>query len=324
MDDLISVIVPVYNVEKYLRRSLESVINQTYKNLEIIIVDDGSTDNSGKICDEYKEKDSRISVIHKQNAGQGAARNIGLDTCSGKYVYFHDSDDWMDDDCIESLHNQLVLNDVDISVCNYRYINEDGKDCGLFSDDLGKHIYNGYEVIAHMWNDEIINIAPWAKLYSISVWKGFRYKECYSEDSATMYMLYKPDMKISYDGRALVNYLVRSDSDVRSFSKKKLYLIEIYEDIVKYAEKNMPNKLQKAAKSKQIAVNFHLLSQMPHGKYKKIRGKIKQTIKENRKLVLFDKSARIKNRIACALSYIGIDFAVVLFRLIKKYRKGCI
>ena len=92
----ISVIIPVYNVEKYLKRCLDSVINQTYKNLEIILVDDGSTDNSGKICDEYAKNDKRIIVIHKENGGVSVARNIGLDICTGDYVNFIDSDDWID------------------------------------------------------------------------------------------------------------------------------------------------------------------------------------------------------------------------------------
>ncbi|HJA50079.1 MAG TPA: glycosyltransferase, partial [Candidatus Fusicatenibacter intestinipullorum] len=91
----ISVIIPVYNVEKYLKRCLDSVINQTYKNLEIILIDDGSTDNSGKICDEYAQKDERIIVIHKENGGVSSARNKGLDICIGDYISFIDSDDWI-------------------------------------------------------------------------------------------------------------------------------------------------------------------------------------------------------------------------------------
>lgn len=95
-NDLISVIVPIYNVEKYLQECLDSIINQTYKNLEIILVDDGSTDNSGIICNEYAKKDNRIKVIHKKNGGLSSARNAGMDECSvGGYITFVDSDDWL-------------------------------------------------------------------------------------------------------------------------------------------------------------------------------------------------------------------------------------
>ena len=96
MEELISVIVPVYNVEKYLNRCVESIMNQTYKNLQIILIDDGSNDRSGKICDEYAEKDKRIEVIHKENAGVSAARNKGLDKAKGEWITFVDADDWIE------------------------------------------------------------------------------------------------------------------------------------------------------------------------------------------------------------------------------------
>ena len=115
MKPLISVIVPVYNVEEYLPKCLESIINQTYKNLEIILVDDGSTDNSGIICEDYAEKDKRIKVVHQTNLGISAARNAGLDLCSGDYITFVDSDDYIECDEIEVLVDQIVPNGI---VCN--------------------------------------------------------------------------------------------------------------------------------------------------------------------------------------------------------------
>ena len=115
---LISVIVPVYNVEEYLTQCIESIINQTYTNLEIILVDDGSTDQSGKICDEYAIKDDRIQVIHKENRGVGSARNVGLDTSKGEYVSFVDSDDYVDKNYIKILLKQMLEHNVQVSICN--------------------------------------------------------------------------------------------------------------------------------------------------------------------------------------------------------------
>lgn len=119
---MISVIVPVYNVQQYLERCLDSILRQTYDNLEIILVDDGSTDSSGRICDNYKEKDSRIFVIHKENGGLSDARNAGIEAATGDYIAFVDSDDWIDDDMYEVLYQILQENDADIAECSYRNV----------------------------------------------------------------------------------------------------------------------------------------------------------------------------------------------------------
>lgn len=119
-EELISVIVPVYNVEKYINRCLETIIHQTYKNLEIILIDDGTKDKSGSICEEYAKKDSRIKVIHKDNEGLGLTRNVGLENAKGKYISFLDSDDYIELDMYEKMHNALYENNVDAVLCNYK------------------------------------------------------------------------------------------------------------------------------------------------------------------------------------------------------------
>ena len=118
----ISVIVPVYNVEKYLRKCIESILNQTFREFELILVDDGSTDSSGKICDEYALKDSRIKVIHKENGGASSARNAGLDVAKGEYIGFVDSDDWIEMDMYGELYRLIKENNTDISVCGINNI----------------------------------------------------------------------------------------------------------------------------------------------------------------------------------------------------------
>ena len=125
---LISVIVPVYNVEKYLKQCVDSILNQTYKELEIILVDDGSTDNSGKICDEYESKYENIIVIHKKNAGLGMARNTGMENMHGKYVTFIDSDDYIDNTLIENLYNSVINNKVDMCKSGFTRVDEIGRE----------------------------------------------------------------------------------------------------------------------------------------------------------------------------------------------------
>ena len=116
MSGKVSIIVPVYNVEKYLPKCIESILNQTYTNLEVILIDDGSTDSSGKICDEYARRDGRIKVIHKENGGNSSARNAGLDCCTGDFLAFVDSDDWIEENMFESM---MKDNHYDMTVCAY-------------------------------------------------------------------------------------------------------------------------------------------------------------------------------------------------------------
>ena len=124
MDDKITVIVPVYNVESYLRKCLDSIIAQTYKNIEIVVVNDGSTDASGEICKEFSEMDHRIIYIEQENAGISAARNTGLNNMSGNYVTFVDSDDWIESNYVETLYKKITEYQADIAVGNYYSFNE--------------------------------------------------------------------------------------------------------------------------------------------------------------------------------------------------------
>ncbi len=128
MEELISVIVPVYNVEKYINKCIDSIINQTYKNLEIILVDDGSPDNCGKICDEYEKKDNRVKVIHKTNSGVSSARNEGVEIATGKWISFIDSDDWIEENYFEVLLEYAKKYNSNVAICGYNRIYKDRKE----------------------------------------------------------------------------------------------------------------------------------------------------------------------------------------------------
>ena len=119
--ELISVIVPVFNVEKYLERCVETIVNQTYKNLEIILVNDGSTDNSGELCDELAKKDNRIKVVHKENGGLSDARNTGERESTGEYIIFIDSDDYIHHEMLNTLYTQIVEKNADVSICGVMF-----------------------------------------------------------------------------------------------------------------------------------------------------------------------------------------------------------
>lgn len=170
--DLISVIVPVYNMEEYIKQCLDSILNQTYTNLEIIVVDDGSNDGSEKICDDYKNKDSRITVIHQKNSGVSVARNVGLDFCKGKFISFVDPDDYVEPQYIEYLYNSLIENCVDISLCDYNYVDKNSKITGNEKWD-NIDIIHGKELLKE--NRKLINSVVWNKLYSRDIWKNLRF-----------------------------------------------------------------------------------------------------------------------------------------------------
>lgn len=126
MKPLISIIVPIYNVENYLQECIESLLIQTYRNLEILLIDDGSTDLSGNICDEYANRDSRISIVHKENGGLSDARNAGLKAASGEYYMFIDSDDYISQNLVEKMYLSVIQNNCDIAICNMIRVFEDG------------------------------------------------------------------------------------------------------------------------------------------------------------------------------------------------------
>ena len=125
-NDLISVILPIYNVEPYLERAVDSIIKQTYRNIEIILVDDGSPDNCGNICDAYAKQDKRIIVIHKENGGLSDARNVGIKKASGKYITLVDSDDYVDDDYVEFLYSLIKNSGADMSICSHTVLYDNG------------------------------------------------------------------------------------------------------------------------------------------------------------------------------------------------------
>ncbi len=169
MNKKVSVVVPVYNVEQYLEKCIESIINQTYEDLEIILVDDGSTDVSPSICDKWKDLDSRIIVVHKENGGLSSARNAGLEVSSGEYIMFEDSDDWLESDIIEKCVEKIEEEESDLVIFGYRKVNEEGLILGQFT--FGDGTYTNSEMASQL-HQRIIEMSfgyAWNKLYRLNV-----------------------------------------------------------------------------------------------------------------------------------------------------------
>ena len=202
-NDLISIIVPIYNVEKYLRMCLDSIENQTYSNLEVLLIDDGSTDDSGKICQEYVARDSRFRYIKKENGGASDARNFGIDRASGEYLSFVDSDDWLAPTYVEDLYQSAIRTHADTVVAHYTIYNEEDRHYHVHIwDDYYERTYTGKELVLELPSLELngyIFITSWGILFNRRLFKHIRFpKGKVIEDSWTNYKLFFKSERITY------------------------------------------------------------------------------------------------------------------------------
>ena len=218
---LISIIIPVYKVEKYLEKCIQSVINQTYENLQIILVDDGSPDNCGKICDEYAKKDHRIEVIHKSNGGLSDARNKGLEMAKGEYIGFVDSDDYIEADMYEVLYNLLKQYNADVSICNFYTVSQ-GK-ISIKNADNGINEYNRIEILKEILLDKNIQSYAWNKLYKKELFDEIKYPigKKYEDIGTTFYLLEKCN-KVVVTGKSEYYYINRQDSIVNNVTESTI------------------------------------------------------------------------------------------------------
>ena len=215
--ELISVCMTVYNIESYLRKGIESVLAQDYENLEIIIVDDGSTDSSSRIIDEYAARDSRIKAIHKENGGIHTARNACLDAVTGSYICWLDGDDSMDPDMIGSMYAALKSTGSDMCICRYRQVFEDHVSDG--STDAA-YVYEGRELLEQFLKEDdrfLIQNAVWNKLYKTELTDGLRFPAMWYEDMVYTFYLVDRSKRSVYLDRAYYNYVCdRSSSQTNA------------------------------------------------------------------------------------------------------------
>lgn len=231
-NELISIIVPIYNVENYLRQCLDSLINQTYKNLEIIVINDGSTDNSGIICQEYAQKDNRIIYIEKENGGQSEARNMGLDRMTGTYVTFVDSDDWVEPNYVEVLYKKLLEYCADIAVGNYYSYNEQEGIFyfHIFGNSYYEKVYDNVSIFENFYESEHMKnfalICVGGKLYKSDLFRELRFEVGkLGEDGYLNQKIYLLAEKTIYLNAGLYAYRQREGSSSRSWTEKWMHAL---------------------------------------------------------------------------------------------------
>lgn len=253
----ISIIVPIYKVEKYLNRCIDSILNQSYKNIEVILVDDGSPDNCGKICDEYLLKDNRIRVIHKENGGLSSARNSGLDIATGDYIGFVDSDDWIEPKMYETLIENAIKYNAQISVGGVVDLLEEGNKYTSIKSTFGGNIHiqclNKEDAMKKFF---LGSWSAWDKIYKREIHENIRFPEGeINEDEAIAVKILDNCEKIVYTNEVFYNYIKRPDSITTSeFSEKKLdwyrnckrnleFIKENYSNLSEYAEVRFCNSI---------------------------------------------------------------------------------
>ncbi len=243
---MISVIVPVYNVESTLEKCIESILAQSYKDLEIILVNDGSTDQSTEICRRYREKDHRIRLIEKENGGLSSARNAALDCIKGEYVAFVDSDDWIDCDFIKVLHRNAIEYDCDIAIAYTYNISETGIKWRPYQAE--NHLFVGKEaLVCNLGVGYPCDDAVWNKLYKAQLFKNVRFPiGRIHEDTFVMSSLMAQANRVYFDSSVSYYYLQRENSLVhqRKFGKGDIDKVDAYSSVFKFVLKHYPQYLE--------------------------------------------------------------------------------
>lgn len=240
MNDIISVIVPIYNAEEYLDKCITSIVNQNYFHLEIILVNDGSTDRCAAICNEWKKKDSRIKVIHQINQGQSVARNAALDCCNGRYVVFVDADDYVDADYIGYLYDLLTRNDSDIAICEYQMVTSNGIKLNKVFDDDKQWKLDTKQALVELCLEKKFSSSPCAKIYKKELFDDIYFPNGrVYEDLATVYRLFLKAEKIVFGRCCLYYYLRHNNSTMTTQNYQKIvdaicFAEEMCKDITEY------------------------------------------------------------------------------------------
>lgn len=314
----ISIIVPVYNVEKWLERCILSLVSQSYDNIEIILVDDGSTDNSGSICDKYAALDARIRVIHKQNSGLSGAKNAGLDAAEGDFITFVDSDDFVTTDYVKYLLSLFdICPESNVCACAH-FIVKDGA-CRVSTDYADKCVLPRKEVYKYLLYHDRVDVCSWAKLYRRQVFDSLRFPvgKLY-EDTYLFCDVMSKSRFMVFGGRAQYFYIKRVGSIVSGgFNKSRLDYLDATEHLVNGI--TYPD-LHRGCVRRLSHARLSVLRYMENCKreYLPYRKRLKRQILDTAPCVLFDKNTPKRDKAAICLLFFG---TAVFFRGWRTYER---
>ena len=317
LEPLVSVVVPVFNVEDYLARCVDTIVRQTYRRLEIILVDDGSTDRSGAMCDEFSQRDARISVIHKSNGGLSDARNVGIERARGDFITFIDSDDTVEPDMVEYLLGLIKKFGADMSLSSHTVVFDDHK---KVLGDGREECLTAQECIRKMLYHRDVDTSAWAKLYRRHLFDTIRYpKGRLFEDIATTYKTFIASGKIACGYVSKYNYYVRGTSIVRSkFSARKFDLLEMTDQMGRDVLDRFP-MLEGAVLRRRVYARFSTLNQMDGvDGYADERRRMIDFIKAHRRRIMLDGEAPLRDKAAILCLALGEGFYHFAWRLFQR------
>lgn len=308
---LISIVVPVYNVVDYLGACLDSILNQSYKNLEIVLVDDGSTDGSGEICDEYAKQNDNIRVIHQENGGLSVARNVGLDVIAGEFVTFVDSDDLIHREYISTLYKYLEVEKADISAVSSVIIYEGDLIPTTAPRGPVKVFYSGVDAVESMlYQQGFIENYAWGKLFKSNLFESHRFPVgMLYEDLATIPLVCLEAKNIVTSDTPMYFYRVRENGILGRFSLRRAHILDVIDDVVRYMEQYNPS-LVDAARSRKFSANMNILRLMivSGTKDDAILARCWDNICVLRKFIILHPRVRLKNKLGAVASYCGLEF----------------
>lgn len=314
MEPLISVIVPVYNAEPFLNACVEGLLRQTYQNLEIILVDDGSTDRSGEICDAYAAQDSRVLVLHKENGGQAEARNLGIDRASGAFLAFADSDDEVAEDYIAYLYRLIDGDWADIAVCRYRSVRQTGLPFETQAEETAIRRYDAKAAVQDLCYQKHLTFAVYCMLVRSELFRDIRFPVgmIYEEMDVIPALFSRAD-RIVYGGGVKYHYLQRANSTVRAeFSPRKMDYVKNTRQMMEHVAERYPD-LRAAAQSRFLWANLHVYVQMTDQNSEFYR-EVKGNIRRYRGGVLRDPNVRLENKALICLSFGGNRLIRAVYR----------
>ena len=300
--DKVSIIIPVYNDEKFITDCIKSVKQQTYRKIEIIVVDDGSTDNSPKICDAFARADKRIKVVHKENQGLSSARNEGMKIATGEYITFLDSDDYLSLDFIKTALNACTETDADIGILKMAFVSEEDTQRHFDGDTDEQITFTPEEAIKESLYQKLFSCNATGKLYKREVLNGIEFPlGRISEDLATCHLFINNARKVVYVNTTGYYYRQRQKSIMHTFNPKRLDALDWAKEIEAFCEEKYPN-LMPAALCRTFNVAVHLILDMTDDKY---FNEVWKELVRTRPSVLKNKSARGREKAAALLSFMG-------------------